>query len=258
MTTDERSASLGAEIVRGVIDDARAIRLGPVDMRLRGEGEGAPLVQTLDYYESYLRTRASLWEILAHSKCRFICGSADTGRAFEDMLARTLPVVFGREGWKARLVESRAKLEALSKGPWDVKHAAGGLYDIDFLLCAARLRGIVGAAPSADLRGALDELRSAGLIEAGDAEALLAAHRLFWTMEHAAALHGIPYPPLPERENFFESYFSRLFGQRPARARFSNGSVVSRRMSGKSTSASSSAPSENVRRSPPTLIGSIS
>ena len=212
VTIDDRAAALEADIVRRVIDDARAIRLGPVDMRLRGEGEGAPLVQTLDYVEGYLQTRASLWEILAHSKCRYLCGDAATGRAFEDILARTLPAVFGREGWKERLVDARAKLEALSKGPWDVKHAAGGLYDIDFLLCAARLRGIVGAAPSADLRAALGELRSAGLLEAGDADALIAAHRLFWTMEHAAALHGIPYPPLPEREEFCEKYFSRLFG----------------------------------------------
>jgi hypothetical protein len=93
-----------------------------------------------------------------------------------------------------------------------VKHAAGGLYDIDFLLCAARLRGIVRAAPSPDPRPALEELRAAGLLQPGDVEALAAAHRLFWTMEHAAALHGFAYPPLPEREEFFERYFSRLLG----------------------------------------------
>jgi [glutamine synthetase] adenylyltransferase / [glutamine synthetase]-adenylyl-L-tyrosine phosphorylase len=212
VTADERAAAPEADFVRGMIDDARAIPLGAIDMRLRGEGEGAPLVQTLDYCESYLQTRASLWELLAYSKCRFLCGSALTGRAFEEMLAHTLPVAFGRDGWRARLDEARAELEAISKGPWDVKHAAGGLYDIDFLLSAARLRGVVATPPSADLRPALDELRSAGLLAAEDADALLAAYRLFWTIEHAAALHGIPFPPLPEREEFFESYFSRLFG----------------------------------------------
>ena len=216
VTADERSVSTEAGIVRGLIDDARAIRLGPVDMRLRGEGEGAPLVQTLDYCESYLQARASLWEILAYSKCRFLCGAPETGRAFEDMLARTLPVVFGREGWKARLVDARAKLEGLSKGPWDVKHAAGGLYDIDFLLSAARLRGIIEEPPSADKATVFARLESSGLLERGDGAALLAAYRLFWTMEHAAALHEIPYPPSPEREKFFESYFSRLFSARTA------------------------------------------
>ena len=221
VTADERSMSIEAGIVRGVIDDARAIRLGPVDMRLRGEGEGAPLVQTLDYCESYMQARASLWEILAYSKCRFLCGAPETGRAFEDMLARTLPVVFGRDGWKARLSQSRAKLEALSKGPWDVKHAAGGLYDIDFLLSAARLRGIIVEPSSADKETVFARLESSGLLERGDGAALLAAYRLFWTIEHAAALHEIPYPPSPEREKFFESYFSRLFGERiPGEAPF--------------------------------------
>ena len=214
VTTDDIPSPRETGIVRGVIDDARAIRLGPVDMRLRGEGEGAPLVQTLDYCESYLRTRASLWEILAYSKCRFLCGSGETGRAFEDMLVRALPVIFGREGRRSRLLEERAKLEALSKGPWDVKHAAGGLYDIDFLLSAGRLRGIVESPSSTGKESAFARFESAGLLDAGDAEALLAAYRLFWTIEHAAALHGIPYPPLPEREKFFESYFSRLFGER--------------------------------------------
>ena len=61
------------------------------------------------------------------------------GGRIRAMLRRTLPIVFAREGWKRRLLDSRAKLAALSKSPWDVKHAPGGLYDIDFILSAARL-----------------------------------------------------------------------------------------------------------------------
>jgi glutamate-ammonia-ligase adenylyltransferase len=214
VTTDERSAAVEADIVRAILEDARAIRLGPIDMRLRGEGESAPLVQTLEYYEGYLQTRASLWEMLAMSKCRFIHGNAETGTAFEEMLRRTLPAVFSREGWKRRLLESRSRLETLSKGAWDVKHTPGGLYDIDFLLSAARLRGMIEGPSSADRGEELERLRTAGLLEEEDAAVLLGAYRLFWTIEHAAALHDIPYPPLPERKELFESYFSRLFAER--------------------------------------------
>jgi glutamate-ammonia-ligase adenylyltransferase len=214
VTSDEASAAHGIEIVRAILENARAFRLGPIDMRLRGEGESSPLVQTLDYYEGYLQTRVSLWEMLALSKCRFIRGDAVTGSAFEEMLRRTLPVLFSRKGWKERLLESRAKLEALARGAWDVKHAAGGLYDIDFMLSAARLRGVIEGSPSADPGVEIDRLRSAGLLEAPAAAALAEAHRIFWTIEHAAALHDIPYPPLAEREAFFESYFDRLFGGR--------------------------------------------
>jgi glutamine synthetase adenylyltransferase len=215
VAADERSTPRKDAIIHALLDDARAMRLGPIDLRLRGEGKSAPLVQTLDYYESYFQTRASLWEIIAYSKCRFIRGDAETGRAFEEMLARTLPVLFSREGWKERLLETRAKLESLSKGAWDVKHAAGGLYDIGFLLSAARLLGLLGPAVPAVQTGRreeLERLREAGLLEAGDPATLLGAYRVFWTIEHAAALHGIPYPPSSGRENFFESYFGRLFG----------------------------------------------
>jgi glutamate-ammonia-ligase adenylyltransferase len=224
VTTDERSASLEAETVRRILEDARAARLGATDMRLRGEGEGSPLVQTLDYYESYLQTRASIWEILALSKCRFMCGNAETGAAFEAMLRRTLPLVFAREGWKGRLLESRARLEELSKSPWDVKQAPGGLYDIDFILSAASFTGAIGDNLSADHTGEFERLRKAGLIDDGAPEALLGAFRLFWTIEHAAALHGFPYPPLPEREAFLDGYFDRLFGARAA----GDGSFLSR------------------------------
>ena len=136
VTTDERSASRKDDVIHAILDDARAMRLGPVDMRLRGEGESA----------------------------------------------------------------------------WDVKHVPGGLYDIDFLLSATRLLGLIEHAAPAGRGEEIERLREAGLLEAEDAATLAAAYRVFWTIEHAAALHGIPYPPLPEREDFFESYFDRLFG----------------------------------------------
>ena len=234
VTSDEMAAPFEAEMMRALLDDARQARLGPIDMRLRGEGEGSPLVQTLEYLESYIETRAHLWEVLAFEKCRFICGNAATGKAFEEMLRCTLPIVFSRNGWKERLLESREKLEALSTSAWDVKHAAGGLYDIDFIVSTARLRrGQLGTAqrrtarpeparsmgpakgPAVlDRRGELERLRGEGLLDDGDPAVLLDAYGLFWTIEHAAALHGIQYPPLAEREEFFESYLARLFAER--------------------------------------------
>jgi glutamate-ammonia-ligase adenylyltransferase len=212
VTSDEMAAPFEAEMMRALLDDARQVRLGPIDMRLRGEGEGSPLVQTLEHCEGYLETRAHLWEILAFEKCRFLCGNAATGKAFEEMLRRILPIVFLRSGWKERLLESRAKLEALSTSAWDVKHAAGGLYDLDFIVSAARLPRLAEGLSVLNRRDELELLRAKGLLDDGAPAALLDAYRLFWTIEHAAALHGIPYPPLPEREEFFERYLGRLFG----------------------------------------------
>jgi glutamate-ammonia-ligase adenylyltransferase len=183
-----------------------------VDLRLRGEGEGAPLVRTLASYETYFETRAGLWEILAYSKCRFICGDVRAGRAFEEMLGGALPDLFARGDWKAELGRSRERLESLSKSPWDVKHAPGGLYDMDFMLSAAFLRRLLDSPGGPDPGGAFEYLRAVGLLGGDDPAILSRAYRLFWTIEHAAALHGIPYPPLPEREEFFERYLGRLLG----------------------------------------------
>ncbi|RJR26224.1 MAG: hypothetical protein C4574_07545, partial [Candidatus Latescibacterota bacterium] len=132
VTADEAAVPEAAAAVRAILEGARAAGVGPVDLRLRGEGEGAPLVRTLASYETYFETRAGLWEILAYSKCRFICGDVRAGRAFEEMLGGALPDLFARGDWKAELGRSRERLESLSKSPWDVKHAPGGLYDMDF------------------------------------------------------------------------------------------------------------------------------
>lgn len=212
VASGEREAADGAIALRGVLEEARAARLDAVDLRLRGEGEGAPLVQTVDYLARYLASRAAPWEILAYSKCRFIAGDAGAGRAFAETLRETLPAVFRRPGWKGRVAESRGRLEALSRGPWDVKHAPGGLYDLDFIQSAAFLLGHLDSAGSPDRGAAFAYLGALGLLDPGDADTLSAAWRLYWTIEHAAALHGIPYPPLPGREEFFDRYLDRLLG----------------------------------------------
>ena len=208
----EEEAAGGAAAMRSMLEEARAARLDAVDLRLRGEGEGAPLVQTVDYLARYLASRAAPWEILAYSKCRFLAGDAEAGRLFAETLRETLPAVFRRPGWKERVADSRARLESLSRGPWDVKHAPGGLYDVDFIQSAAFLLGHVDTAGSADRGAAFAYLVTLGLLDPGDADTLVTAWRLYWTIEHAAALHGIPYPPLPGREEFFERYLERLLG----------------------------------------------
>jgi glutamate-ammonia-ligase adenylyltransferase len=200
--------------MRSLVALSSAARLAAVDLRLRGEGESAPLVQTIDYYRSYFEGRARDWEAVAFGKCRFIAGEAEPGLAFMEMLRGALPAMLASSGWRDRMTEARRKLEALSTGPWDVKHAPGGRYDIDFLLAAARLRGAIGDEPSPDVSRELDSLASALPLDAGEKATLAQAFDVYYLIEHAAALHGFAYPPLPEREEFFGRYLDRLLGAR--------------------------------------------
>ncbi len=217
-----------SQTARRLIDYSRRTGAGNIDFRLRGEGESSPLVQTIGRYDEYLESRAALWELLAFTKCRFICGNEETGREFELVLDRRLY----REGIEEMLgegmVHERERLESLSRGKWDIKHAPGGSYDINFITASASLLhghrasaeayqpGIetAGASGRPSVPWTVADLRGSKIIPDSEAEVLEEARDLFYKTRLAAALHGIAYPPLPEREDFLQRYLVRLFGNR--------------------------------------------
>ena len=207
---DSGNTERAAGAMRRLIEYGREVHIGSIDLRLRGEGDISPLVQTLQSYQRYFETRAALWEMLAFSKCRLICGDQDTGNAFQEILKKRLSRKRLLPGWKDEFTTMREKLESLSDSPWDVKHAAGGLYDIDFIAASARLDTYLKKDTVLDLTGALERLRAEGFLEASEIASLAHAHKVFYLIEHAAALHGLAYPPLPQRETFFDNYMNRL------------------------------------------------
>lgn len=207
---DDGDAAAAAAAVRTLIDLAASAGAGPVDARLRGEGGGAPLVQTIGRYRRYYDGRASLWERIAFARCRFLCGDREVGARFEAALPAMLRVE--REAsLPGRLRDERGRLEALSPGASDIKHAPGGLYDIHFVAAAARLVVDPRRGPGA-VDPALDRLVEAGLLERADRETLGDAHDRYWLARHAAALHGIHLPPLPGRAEAVDRYLGRLAG----------------------------------------------
>jgi glutamate-ammonia-ligase adenylyltransferase len=198
-----------ADMIRRMIGLGRTTRGISLDLRLRGEGDGSPLVQGLEAYRAYFEHRASFWEFVAFGKRRFICGHSETGRDFEQLLRRRIQERLSSPGLIDELRAERERLESLSAGDWDVKHAAGGLYDLDFM--AVTVRGEEDETISgSDAR--LDLLAERGLLEESEADILRRAHTLYYLIEHAAAHHGLRYPPLPERTVFFERYLGTLLG----------------------------------------------
>ena len=198
-----------ADMIRRMIELGRSTRGISLDLRLRGEGDGSPLVQGLEAYHAYFAHRASFWEFVAFGKRRFICGHTKTGNAFEQMLRRMMKERFSSAGLIDELRSARGRLESLSEGDWDVKHAAGGLYDLDFM--AATFRGDVDESVPG-LEESLGLLVEKGLLVEGERETLHGAHTLYYLIEHAAAHHDLRYPPLPERAAFFEHYLGTLLG----------------------------------------------
>ena len=114
-----------------------------VDFRLRPEGKSSPLATEFEYYKTYLRDRASLWERQSLVKARLIAGETDFGtEVMRQLLAHAyhspLPA-----GWTKELRSMRRRMEKeRSKGEegMNLKVGSGGLVDLEFLLQALQLR----------------------------------------------------------------------------------------------------------------------
>jgi len=106
-----------------------------VDMRLRPSGRAGPLATRLDGFADYQETEAWTWEHMALTRARLISGSG----AFSQRVERVIRDVLRRPR-NAGLIagdvlEMRAAI-AKEKGEgdrWDLKYAAGGLIDIEFI-----------------------------------------------------------------------------------------------------------------------------
>ncbi|MEM1316033.1 MAG: bifunctional [glutamine synthetase] adenylyltransferase/[glutamine synthetase]-adenylyl-L-tyrosine phosphorylase, partial [Pseudomonadota bacterium] len=136
-----------------------------IDMRLRPSGRQGTVATSLAGFRNYQETQAWTWERLALTRARAVCGRddlrADVDAAAEEALRRpAAPQTLLRDvaDMRARVAEARRAERA---DPWEVKHAAGGLMDIEFAvqgrLLAALAHGWTppaGLLPGADARRA--------------------------------------------------------------------------------------------------------
>jgi glutamate-ammonia-ligase adenylyltransferase len=125
-----------------------------VDARLRPDGEKGLLVNTLEAYEEYYRTRAGLWEIQSLTRVRPIAGDLETGARFERLaaaLANFTPenvaahFAFAKKtglaactpNWKKEIDAMRERIvrerTPAGKDRLAIKTGVGGLMDAEFL-----------------------------------------------------------------------------------------------------------------------------
>ncbi len=152
-----------------------------VDLRLRPSGNQGPLATQLRSFIDYQNGAAETWEHMALCRARCIAGDAglaeETDAAIRAVLTREPPKTLARD------VLTMRKLIASVKGdqdPWDLKLAAGGLIDIEFLAQYLLLRHAHDHASLIDVSTCvvIETAAKLGLIEADDAQTLLSAHRL--------------------------------------------------------------------------------
>jgi glutamate-ammonia-ligase adenylyltransferase len=154
-----------------------------VDMRLRPSGRAGPVASHIDSFADYQEHEAWTWEHMALTRARVISSSP----AFRARIERVIRTILTRRR-DARLIASDVaemrRAIALEKGEqdiWDLKHAAGGMVDIDFI---AQYLQLVHSADKPDIlsvntQQALDNAQRLGVLSLPDAEILRPAARLY-------------------------------------------------------------------------------
>ncbi|MEN3930442.1 bifunctional [glutamine synthetase] adenylyltransferase/[glutamine synthetase]-adenylyl-L-tyrosine phosphorylase [Microvirga sp. W0021] len=176
-------ARLTQRLVGALTVPTRRGKLYDVDLRLRPHGGKGPVAVQFKGFLDYQRTEAELWEHMALSRARVIAGDEGFVEEVSDTLRQILSAPRDKKS-VFHEVRTMRNLIAKEKGdadPWDLKLAAGGLTDLDFiaqayiLTYAADYPSVIGQRADKVYEIAAGE----GLMEDAEAHYLVEAHRLF-------------------------------------------------------------------------------
>jgi glutamate-ammonia-ligase adenylyltransferase len=154
-----------------------------VDMRLRPSGRAGPVASHLTSFAEYQDREAWTWEHMALTRARVISASPQ----FRSKIERIIREVLTRPRHAPSVAKDVAEMRraiALEKGEndvWDLKYAAGGMVDIDFI---AQYLQLVHAAEKPDILDVstlqvLDNAARLGVLPPSSAQILRSAARLY-------------------------------------------------------------------------------
>ncbi|MCO5129822.1 MAG: bifunctional [glutamine synthetase] adenylyltransferase/[glutamine synthetase]-adenylyl-L-tyrosine phosphorylase [Xanthobacteraceae bacterium] len=154
-----------------------------VDMRLRPSGRAGPVASRLDSFADYQDHEAWTWEHMALTRARVISASPEFRARIEAIIREVLTRPRDRRIIASDVAEMRRAI-ALEKGEddiWDLKYAAGGMVDIEFI---AQYLQLVHAAETPEILnvGTVQVLENAarlGILPQSTIEVLRPAARLY-------------------------------------------------------------------------------
>lgn len=164
-----------------------------IDLRLRPNGTSGLLVSSVDAFRQYQQKDAWLWEHQALTRARFVCGDATIGQQFEAIRHQVLTQPRDIGPLRDEVLAMRDKmLESHPARDGDVKHARGGIVDVEFitqfliLAYASQHPELTRNSGNIALLGAA---ANAGLIPAELASQGQSAYRHYRRLQHAARLN---------------------------------------------------------------------
>lgn len=165
---------LGQRLTGALTVSTAAGPLFEVDTRLRPSGQQGLLAVNIDTFARYQLEEAWSWEHMALTRARVVYGVEEDREAVSAGIAAALMKLRDPERLKAEVLEMRGDMVKAHAGGglWDVKHAPGGLIDLEFMLHFLQLSRREGFDP--DLGTATAHFVKAGALP----EDVLGAHDL--------------------------------------------------------------------------------
>jgi len=126
---------LTQRLIAALTAPTRRGKLYEVDMRLRPSGRQGPLATQIGSFRAYQSEQAEVWEHMALTRARPVAGNPGLAAEVQAIIAKTLfrP---RKTPELAKAVRDMRALIAQEKGEsqgWDLKLAAGGLLDVEFI-----------------------------------------------------------------------------------------------------------------------------
>jgi len=170
-------------LISGLTTSTNHGRLYDVDMRLRPSGRSGPVATSIAAFASYQREAAWTWEHMALTRARVVSSAPAFAARVREVVHGVLCTPRKTSAVAVEVMAMRRSIAA-EKGEavrWDLKNAAGGLIDLEFvaqflqLVHAHAVPEILDTATA----GVFKKAARLGLLPAGDAEVLRNAVRLY-------------------------------------------------------------------------------
>jgi len=192
-------ARLGQRLIHVLNTRTAAGNLYEVDMRLRPSGQSGALVTSAEGFEKYQLEKAWVWEHQALVRARPVAGPGALRQRFMQIRKKILCREREVENLRAEIFAMRNKMreaqEATPEGEFNLKHDAGGIVDIEFmvqygvLLLANKYPDLVESTNNYEL---LSRLAEVGFIDDEQREQLQSIYHYFLGVEYQRKLTGKP------------------------------------------------------------------
>ena len=168
------------------------------DLQLRPDGNSGLLVSSMQAFRDYQQHKAWTWEHQALSRARFVAGDTSIGKAFEQIRQNVLRQPRVTKQLKQDVLQMREKLRAVQKlnaSMFDIKHAVGGIVDVEFMVQYLLLNHAHQHAQLTENKGNIALLKMLSQLKIIDetlAEQVANAYREYRKLIHASKLQEKP------------------------------------------------------------------